>query len=239
MDFKADIKEENNNCKLLNFGNRDFILLPIKYDEQSNLKNYINLNIEKWSDNQTIIEISDVEYSKDIFYTISNRLEEGMTLIKILDDISELYLKYKTKYMKFRGDLTEAMFLAFVGGKWINDGETFDIEYNDEYYEVKSFSRQKKTIIISIEQLQQNTRKVAYPIIPDQEGYSIMELSKIISGDNPEFSRYLSAKYGNDDQINSRKYAKVDYFDITDQLNKEIKFSDKIVSGKLEISIET
>lgn len=231
--------EYKNGFEIYNTGDfkAHIIRVPYELPENAELSNYLNLEI-KAIEKETFIRMNETEYSLDIFNTISSKVNENNSLLKVLDDVSELYLKYKTKYLKFRGDLAEAIFLYKVGGQAIVDGETFDIKLDEKHIEVKSFSRQRKTIHISFEQLMQTSVKYAVPIIPDHNGMSIIELANTISNNNPEFSKSLIDKYEKDQKISSTKYEITIPIDISEQLKDIFNNNNKVLRAELEIYIE-
>ncbi len=229
--------KEINGCKWMSYINDEYFVVPKPLSENTDLNNYINMTIDKYDDESTFIKMESSEYTEDVFMTIARRIHKDYSLQRILDDISEIYLKIKSKYEKFRGDYAEAAYLAFVGGKSIPDGETFDIEHNGDYIEIKSYSPQSKTIIISLEQIRETSLKLAYPLIPDKNGKSILELAKIIENSNPEFSKKLISKYSSDSVNGTKKYARKHFADITDQLQFDINTSENVISGKLKIFI--
>lgn len=238
MERKFTKIDNNNGCELIEVYNDHYMIIPFPAPEKKYSDNFVNLDIESWSENETIIKIPEKEYSKDIFYTVSSRVNKDKSVIEILDDVSDIYFKQKGKFLKFRGDLIEAMYLAFVGGKWSGEGETYDIEYNGENIEVKSYTPQKNTILISIEQIMQNSKKFAGMVRPDSGGISLKELVDQFKEDNPDFKSSLKRRYKNESDFWEKKYMVPKFHDVTNQVSESIKIESNVVSGKIEISID-
>lgn len=236
-EFIVEKIDEDSGCKILSFSDREFIVIPRPKPPQSDLQNYINIRIMDLSPEETIIEIQDSEYIVDFFDLISKRIIDGTSIIKILDDVSELFLKQNSKLEKFRGDYAEAAYLHLEGGESEPDGETFDIRHGDDYIEVKSYSPQQKAITISIEQLRENTKKVAYPLRADSNGISIIDLAGFIENSNPEFSRYLIKTYEKEPKLSNKKYQQMKFQDITEQLEFNTVLPKNVRSGKLIVEI--
>lgn len=234
--IEIDGLTDENGCMMFERLGKGFIIIPKPMPSQKELSDYVNINIFEFSEGETILEIENVEYLEDVYSLISKRIIEGKSITRILNDVSSLFLRTRSKLEKFRGDYAEAAYLAFVGGKWVPNNDIYDIEHDGKYIEVKSFSPQQKSVIISIEQLRSNTTKVAYPLRASDNGYTISELSELIKNDNPDFAAYLDETYKGDKQA-EKKYEKFDFENITDQLNFNSVLPDTIESGKLKVKI--
>lgn len=225
-------------CSLVTYDHKTFYILVYKEVPSSEeLKPYKNIEVFKYWDDSTLLDFGENDYMEDLYEIINKKLTEGYSLIRIIDEVSELFLKSKSKLEKFRGDYAEAAYLAYEGGKPTVDGESFDIIHNDDYIEIKSYSTQQKTIIISIEQLRENTIKKAYPLIKDPDGHSIEDLINLIKDDHPRFANILKIRYENDNDLSTRKFEKRKFHDITDQLSFTEKIPDNIMSGKIKVFI--
>lgn len=236
--MKIEISRENEYCKFFSYNDRDFILVDERLDTDFTISKYKNFLIKRWEEDKTLVEILNTVYSDDIFDILSRKLEEGKSVINVISELSDLYMKNSVDYLKFRGDLGEALFLIEFGGKKITDGETYDIELDGKYIEVKSFSNQKKQITISLEQIKENSKVYAVPIEIDQDGLSILDMAEEISNSNPEFAEYIKNSYAKDDELSNRRYKKTIPFDVTEQIDRNIVMPNNVISAEFKISIE-
>lgn len=231
--YKELENEINKNIK-----DKRYIVVPRTTPEESELKSYVNLIIapDGEDENNTIIAIENSDYAEDLFYLISNKIEDDLSLIEILEDINELLAKAGNDRNKFRGDYAEAAYLAYVGGEWVPGNEIHDIVHNGKNIEIKSFSPQSKTITMSHEQLSSDSIKMAYPLRTSSNGKTILDLAKLIRGSNPRFSDELTKKYENDYLQGNKKYEEMEFLNFTDQLDFEINVPEKV--KKLEIWVQ-
>ncbi len=242
--MKIEIKNEINNVKLLKFGERYFILMPLQFVEDSTQYNeYKKINIVKWkeegtSEYLTLIEFLDDEFIFEIFDIISSTLSEEDNIFSILNRLNNFLSKDNSDYLKLRGDIGEALFLMNIGGKKTDDSETFDIILGDQYIEVKTYSPQARTINISLQQLQENTLKYAVPIYSDQEGMSIRDMAKEIESTNSEFYQYIMDTYKDNQYLSTLKFKNEKPFEITNQLKGDIVLPDYVISAHFKVNIK-
>ena len=233
---------ENGNVTLLTFNNRFFILMPLQETNEARFSEYKEFKIKKWNEDngeiKTLIELNENEFVDEVFDIISDRINNGENIFNILHNLNKLLSKYKEDYLKLRGDVGEALFILNNGGVKADDSETFDIIWNKKYVEVKTFSPQKKTIDISLKQLEDQTLKYAVPIIQDSNGMNILELADIIDETNPDFASYIKNTYNDMSYLGFLKFKNEIPFDITSQLSDEIILPKNVVAAKFSIFIE-
>ena len=153
-----------------------------------------------------------------------------------LIDLTKAFKKKRVNLLKFRGDLAEAIFILTVGGEKIYDGASADINLNGKMIEVKSYSPQKRTIHISLQQLNENTLKYAIEILLDNNGKTIIDIANSIKF-NSTFKEYLLSMYSKT-IFEDLKYKLITPKLINNILPK-ITISDKrIISANFEIQID-
>ena len=238
--MKIEQISEKGKVKLLFHNGRNFLLMPLQETENKKFFEYKNFKIQKWNENneeKTLVEFYDKEFRDDIFEIISSRINEGENLFTILNSLSFLLEKNKKNYLKLRGDFGEAIFLLKNGGTKAMDNETFDIVWKNKYVEIKTYSPQKRTIMITLKQIKENTLKFVVPIYNDSQGINILEISEKIKNTNPDFSNYLEKKYKKSSYLSELKFKICDPVDITNQIDKNIILPSNIVSAKFSIFI--
>lgn len=162
--------------------------------------------------------------------------ELGMSLSYTFEFLSNEFKKEKQDYLKFRGDLAESIFIAqnFNAIK-IFEGASADIKLNENLIEIKSFSSQKRSIIVSMLQANENTIKYAIKLEVDINGESITTIANKFKN-NIEFKEYLIQKY-KDTPFDILKYKMTTPIDMTNKIPK-IKLTKNIISAFFTILID-
>lgn len=230
--------ESKNGCALLQANNQIWIEVPSPgFESDDFVYDFINMKLHKNWD-KALLVLEDSEYTKEIYELIVSKISPDYPIIRILNEVSEIFLRRKTKNLKFRGDYAEAAYLAFKGGVWVDGNKTYDIKHDGENVEVKSVAPQKKTISISIEQLRSNSRKWVYPLRESTEGLTIIQLADMIANSNSKFSKKLKDTYGDDKECSTEKFELMKFEEVTDQLSKYKEIPLDVKRGTLEIDIK-
>lgn len=207
----ADVIKQEKNIYLLKIEEKKKIFIEEKvlnFDKNSSFNNidYCKAELELDSHQKFIgIEIifENDEYIDDIYEIIVQRKDNDFE--RIFYELNEVFtLKKNISWDKFRGDFGEALYLFFnKGTKSNNEFDTFDFfDENKEKIELKTYSKQKKTILISHEQLQQNVKLFIVPLEVDNNGKTILEVAKEIN--DQKFGLELKNKYQNSKWKNYR-----------------------------------
>lgn len=137
---------------------------------------------------------------------ISGNKHATMSIMKAINDddcstwealilFNKVFTKNRPDILKFRGDLAEAIFMLQKGGIKLEDSVSADVVVNGELHEIKSFSPQKRTITISLQQANENTFKSAIELKLSNGGKTITEIAQLLN-DN-KFGSYLLETYKN------------------------------------------
>lgn len=238
MEYQFKVIKERFDCKLLSFEDREFILIPGETPDQKELKNYLNISVMNFSENETLIEVEGNDYMEDLFDIISKKIEQGLTITKILEDVSELFLKQKSKREKFKEDYSKAAYLSFEGGNAVPIGTKFNFNHGEKILEIKSYSPTKPSVMMTIDEIRTTAIKIAYELFESEDGLTIIDLSELIKDSNSEFSTYLKARYSEDPEFNDKKFGKGQFKDVTDQLAFGLNIPNNVLDGKLKIYID-
>ncbi len=187
------LKEENNKYIVIEKG-----VLPNDSDYKFENISWRNVEVVDNENNETIqgilIDIENDDYIEDIYSLLVNRKNDDFYEIFInLNKIFEF--KKSPSFEDFRGYVGEALFILNIGGRRTeNKYDTFDIFDNEgNLIEVKTYSNQKNTITISHEQLIQGAEIFIVPLINDNDGIDIIELSNLI--DDHDFGIEIKTKF--------------------------------------------
>lgn len=218
-DQNAEIIENNGECLLIT---------NIKINDEYFVSSFKNIKTG-FHEGKTLLKAkTEILYAIAIFLNKNN-----FSIEEALINLDEELKRSKINYLKFRGDLAELIFLYKWGGEIINN-LTGDIVFEDKVYEIKSFSNQLKYVILSLQQLKEETEKIAIGLSINNDGYSMSNLIEKVSN-NQEFVSNLISKYSNS-ILFKIKYSVDEIKNITNSLPK-IEFPNNVISGKLKIKI--
>ena len=156
---------------------------------------------------------------KEVLETIYISMEQmGVDLSNALSLMREATEFTTENLLKWRGDIAECLFIVKNGGEKVFDGATVDIKLEDEFIEIKSFSKRQRTVQISYSQIMEDSRKFAVEVSLTNNGKTIMELSEMMVG-NLWFKNYIKEEYGNS-VFGGYKVEFSDAIEFTDELVK-------------------
>lgn len=164
-------------------------------------------------------------------------VNEEMNFWEIVIMVDDAFSKKGFDLKKFRGDLSEAIFILNNGGEKLSETETADLILDDELIEIKSFSFTSKTINISNQQIANEISTYAVGIKFDNKGKTILEIAELLTN-NPEFKNYLINKY-KDTAIAQRMRYSVDAVNIHEitEFIKNLKLNNFILEAKVRLII--
>lgn len=168
----------------------DRVFSYIKYEEIKLEDKDLNIDIEG-----ILIKIDNKEYINEIYDILCNRRDNDF--YQIFFELNQLFMFRREVTMEaFRGYVGEMLFIKNIGGRRSpNNSDTFDIFNDGKQVEMKTYSKQQKTITISHEQLTQGSDIYVVPLIKDNDGLDIIELADMINDAN--FAKEIKAKFEN------------------------------------------
>lgn len=244
MKEEAKLLETYEKFKLYEFSGKLFMIFDNKFEkERINDYNFPNIDVREnvSGSSNTYVNLNDNELTNSLLEYINNELNEEKDVFDLLNSLSNNFLKVQSDNKKFRGDVGELLYLKYYGGKkWLFEGSFDIVDKDDNTIEVKSFSTPRNQITISLQQLEDESRKFAVPFIASNTKEESMTIIDLIEATKSfmdiQYYNILIKRYSKS-MLRHQLFKLVKPFEVTDQLSFP-KLDDNVRGGDLLIEVK-